>query len=96
MPNYRAAARAKLFQSIISHIYSRFLESNVSSCYIELEKSERELMCRNIKSDGTSLYHVSSRTEQGKYYTVDMSIGMCECFIGCDESALVYQSMGIN
>ena len=49
-------------------------------------KAELELMNRNIKSDGNSLYRVSSRTKQGKYYTVHMSIGMCECFIGCDES----------
>ena len=54
--------------------------------YIIPGKAELELMNRNIKSDGNSLYRVSSRTKQGKYYTVDMSIGMCECFIGCDGS----------
>ena len=48
-------------------------------------------MCRNIKSEGNSLYRVPSRTEQEKCYTVDMSVGMRECFIGCDGSPCAHQ-----
>ena len=83
--------KAKLFQSVISRVYSRFLVSNGNSCYTVPGKAERELMCRNIKSDGNSLYCVPSRIKQGKHYTVDMSIGMCECFIGCDGSPCAHQ-----
>ena len=38
-------------------------------------------MRRNIKSGGNSFYRVPSRTEQGKYYSAEMSIGMCECLL---------------
>ena len=41
-------------------------------------------MCPNIKSDFNSLYRITSTKKQGKYCTSDISIGMCECFIGCD------------
>lgn len=37
------------------------------------------------------MYGVPSRTEQGKYYIADMSIGMCECFTGCDEYPCAHQ-----
>ena len=83
--------KATLFQSVISRVYSRFLESNDNSCYNVPGKAERELTYRNIKSDGNSLYRVPSRTKQGRYYIVDRSIGMCECFIGCDGSSCAHQ-----
>ena len=83
--------KPKLFQSVISRVYSRFLGSNRNSCYTVPGKAKHELMCRNIKSDGNSLYRVLSRTKQGKYPTVDMSTGMCQCFIGCDGPPCAHQ-----
>ena len=55
--------KGKLFHSIISCVYSRFLGSNGNSCHTVPRKAEPELMCRNVKSDGNSLYRVSIRTE---------------------------------
>ena len=53
-------------------------------------------MCPNIKSDFNNLHRIPSRKKQGKYYTNDISIGMCECFIGCDGSPCTYQFVFIT
>ena len=52
---------------------------------------ERKIMRRNIKSDGNNLFRVASRTETDQYYTVDMSIGVCECSVGFDGSSCTHQ-----
>ena len=52
---------------------------------------ERKIMRRNIKSDGNNLFRVVSRTETDQYYTVDMSIGVCECSVGFDGSPCTHQ-----
>ena len=52
---------------------------------------ERKIMRRNIKSDGNNLFRVASRTETDQYYTVDMSIGICECSVGFDGSPCTHQ-----
>ena len=48
-------------------------------------------MRRNIKSDGNNLFRVPSRTKVYQYYTVDMSIGVCECPVGFDGPPCTHQ-----
>ena len=52
---------------------------------------EREIIRRNIISDGNNLFQVPSRTKANQYYTVDMSIGICECAIDFDGSPCTHQ-----
>ena len=52
---------------------------------------KREMIRRNIKSAGKILLRVPSRIEADQYYTVDMTIGVCECAVGFDGSLCTHQ-----
>lgn len=50
--------KAKLFQSVVSRVYSRFLGISGNSCYTVHGKAEREIMRREFKPDKNSFYRV--------------------------------------
>ena len=69
----------------------RFLGEKDNLRYKVPATVEREMIRRNIKSDGKILLRVPSRIEADQYYTVDMTIGVCECVVGFDGSLCTHQ-----
>ena len=45
----------------------------------------------NVKKVAPNLYQVKSKTKEDVVYTVDMTIGRCECFAGKDGSTCRHQ-----
>ena len=72
--------------ALLNSCLFRFLGEKDNLRYKVTAKEEREMVWRNIKSDGNNLFWVPSRTEADQYYTVDMSIGVCECPVGFNGS----------
>ena len=73
----------------------RFLGEKDNLRYKVPATKEREIIRRNIKSDGNNLFRVPSKTEADQYYTVDMSIVVSECaasFVGspCTHQYLIF------
>ena len=48
-------------------------------------------MLQDTLKIGDNLYSVPSRSEKGKIYVVDMMIGRCECYIGCNGAPCAHQ-----
>ena len=71
--------------------FFRFKGDNDNSKYCIPTKEERMFMSQRTEDNGNNLYRVPSRSEEEKYYTVDMTVGICECFVGRDGSPCAHQ-----